>query len=58
VFVERKNVKNLIQKMWPNMVRQPAIAHKCIKVSHIISTVFLLLVSVTLVSILREVHYK
>ena len=37
---------------------KPTNAHKCITVSYIINIVVLLHVSITLVAILREVHYK
>jgi hypothetical protein len=39
-------------------VTKPANSQKCIKLSYIISTVFLLYVSATLVAIVRQVHYK
>ena len=40
------------------MITKSTNAYKCIKVSCIINTVFLLCVLDTLVAVLREVHYK
>ena len=39
-----------------DMAMKPTAAHKCIKISSIISTLFLLHVSATPVAILREQH--